>query len=440
MTKLLSLIPRRYAPLFAALWVVALVSYAFAAMPGHNGVVSPAGGGGSTAMQTAKAAACSNCWFDAFDATVPTINSVVYACAGTPCPGVPSTAPSAAQIAGSQGISSLTSQWVGAWYNTDTNEAGVNGGGHMSYCGNEWYVFNLNTLKWRRASAPSSITTPTSYNCSSGGAATMPDGQPAASHNYSTFSFVHSGLVYAITLCGAQAGGCTGNIFSLDSTTLNPTAYGTMVQRASCTPVCDFDNLAAIDPNTGILWTTSNSQGLYKMSSLPGGTLSCQGTCNDQQLGFHMTAAIQPGAFFVGVGCAGDVGGNTGLSVWDLTTGNISTRSFTGDSTIPTVCDPGFVWSGTHNKFIGWNGGTTLYTLSKIGGTWTFAVATLGGSNVVNPACSDNGGGTPNCTGTHGVQANGTYGRFVYDPTDDLVCIIANSYLDHTYCRRLDSI
>jgi hypothetical protein len=181
--------------------------------------------------------------------------------------------------------------------------------------------------------------------------------------------------------------------------------------------------MAHYDSVSGNIYVTQLSQGLYALAPPYTGSLTTMGS--GQTLSFHATSAIEPGQFLVYIGGSGDAG--VGFQVWNLSTGTISTRTLTGDPSIEAFNAPGVQWDAKRSQFWVWNGGTSLWTVKLVSGSWVSTAYTISGSNTVTPQCTD-----ASCTSSTGVQSNGTFGRFVRDEADDCFFIF-NSIFDHAY-------
>ena len=90
----------------------------------------------------------------------------------------------------------------------------------------------------------------------------------------------------------------------------------------------------------------------------------------------------------------------------NLQTGAVTSPTTSGDQTVLNGNAPGIAWDSAINQFVGWNGGSTLYTLDLSTSTWT-AHAAAAGSAVPTAA-----------------TANGTFGRFQYDAVDNTFVVV----------------
>lgn len=380
-----------------------------------------------------NATPCTPCWTDlgAAVGTAPTVNSVVWACAATPCPSAPATADTAATLFENSGPTCIFACWAGGALDSDHEQLVIWGGGHQGYGGNELYAFKLSTLTWSRLSVPSDIS---AWLAGGGVTQVLPDGQPAASHTYDGQTYVPGVGLFSIGECGVNTGGCSGDSFKVNLATLNPTQFNSWTAITSWSPgPALVDQMAHYDSSSNAIYATTASASLWKLASPFNGTWTCLGTCTDQTLSFHQTAALRPGVEMVAAGGNGDnVGGNAGLKVWSLSTGNLSHSGWLGDSTIPNANAPGFVWDSHAGKYVGWNGGTTVYLLDPA--TWTFTAHTVSGSNTVTPLCV---GTVGTVCDSNGQALDGTFGRFQYDAAHNAF-VVVNSTTSHVYALKPD--
>jgi len=149
---------------------------------------------------------------------------------------------------GAEGVSAVIDDWTGGAYDSVNDRLIAWGGGHSGYAGNEIYVFELDTMKWRRWNAPSSdVTCNFSVN-------EYPDGRPCSMHTYDYVDF-HPGSQSFVLLGGAspypQGGGgsSTPHMYSfVDSTWRRgpnrPTDHDQTLQGAS----------SAYDPTRDVFW------------------------------------------------------------------------------------------------------------------------------------------------------------------------------------------
>jgi hypothetical protein len=79
---------------------------------------------------------------------------------------------------------------------------------------------------------------------------------------------------------------------------------------------------------------------------------------------------------------------------------------------------PGFVWHPSANLFVGWNGGSVVYTLDPK--TWHWTAYNAAVDNTVVPTAAN---------------GNGTFGRFQYDPKSN-VFIAVNDVNQDVYIYK----
>jgi hypothetical protein len=139
-------------------------------------------------------------------------------------------------------------------------------------------------------------------------------------------------------------------------------------------------------------------------------------------LPYYSTAAIDPVRRLLVM--VGDASQSPGILVWDLNNPNNPPISPTtqGDSTLQQAQAPGFVFDPVNNVFVGWSGGTAVYTLNPTNWTWT----------KINPAAS-------NTVTPTAAEGTGTYGRFRYIPSKNAF-IAVNRTTEDVYIYKLPTI
>ena len=407
----------------------------------RNGGGAASGGGGSDALTTAKNAAVAahgaGAWFTLGDNTK--VGSVLWNCVGT-CN--PSGAPTASAVHDISGPNAIMMAWSGGALDTDDEWEIIWGGGHQDYRGNEIYAIKLATLTAVRLTAPSNCLGAIGQNvCPS----PDPNGftPPESSHTYDGPVYVPGGGtgagLYQIGTCSDIGGGCSSDSFRTASVSgLSPTDYSHWVrltnQPTFTSAVSDL--ATAYDPVTNAIYAIGPSGSLQRYALSTGVWTTLAGHRCSQ---FAAKGAINPGGGYMvvtgasGVDCGGQT--STGLEVYRLSDG-ILIQNGDADgscSAITGASAPGFVWdpdaaSGA-GRFIGWNGGKTIYVLNQ--NTWKCTTVITAGDN---PTCTNDAGS--NCTGANGVQVNGTYGRFQYDHAH-LVAIVVNTPDDPGFGRDM---
>jgi hypothetical protein len=106
------------------------------------------------------------------------------------------------------------------------------------------------------------------------------------------------------------------------------------------------------------------------------------------------------------------------LQAVNLETGTVTNLTSSGDQAVQKGNAPGFVWDPSINMFVGWNGGSTVYTLAPH--TWRWTTYAAAADNTVTPTAP---------------AANGTFGRFEYDAADN-VFILVNDVAQNVYIYR----
>lgn len=322
----------------------------------------------------------------------------------------------AAAILQNSGPAAIMSAWGGAALDPVTGRLLVCNGGHGDYWGNEFYEFRFSTLKWANLSKPSN---PSGVNQSTW---LLPDGTPAVPHNYDTLNW--DATAGKLMFLGAGqwspfSGDSTHAFYVTPTTMVRGTTAGTSGTN-SWAQIHDaaFGNTQAMlhyDSTSGHMWEWATNQfGIAEYIS-GSNTWTVHGT---QAAGSTFTAsqnqcgAIQPGLRALATGS----GVTYFYSIASGMAGNLTIQTTTGDKTIENANNPGIVWHPLSSKFVGWNGGQTVYTLNPTSWLWTAVTMT---------------GDVPTA-----VQTAGTFGRFQYDATHN--CLIAvNDITQSVYVGKL---
>jgi chitodextrinase len=301
--------------------------------------------------------------------------------------------PLAAAIHGNSGPSGIMDAWNGAAFDTSTNRLIVWGGGHQDYYGNEVYAFSLNTLSWSALSLPSDPGSSCSSANNGCTGPTFADGQPIAVHTYDTPTYVPAlHAVYSMA-GGSNTGYGDYWLFGLTENKWTTNIVAPGFASAGSSNVTDYDSVTGhifgmpYGPFGGQV-----SAGLYEYDPLAGTNAYTQHGTEDVP-DYHMTAAIDPvHRYFVAVG-----GGF--LRAYSLSSGNVVQSTSSGNQAIVNGNAPGFVWDSAVGKFVGWNGGSTVYLLDPTTWSWT-------------PIPAVSGSATPTAP-----NSQGTFGRFKYSPS-----------------------
>ena len=315
-----------------------------------------------------------------------------------PCPG------NNCSYTAAVGINAVMDAWSGGTFDSTRNRLVVWGGGHNDYAGNELYAFNMNTLTWSR------LTNPSTPNTSNSG--TYADGIPASRHTYAALAYLPNvdrmfnagGAIYQ-----SGAGNNMTWYFNFGNSTWQRRANAPSPSNGEC---CGY--AAAYDPVTGHIFRSH------------GGGLSEYNPTNDawtnhggNSPSLYINAAIAPAdRLMVAVG--GGSYGVAGTYYWRLNpvSGTMTKATTTGDKTVELGAAPGFAWSSAANVFVGWNGGSTVYTLDPQTWTWT----------KINPAIA-------NTVVPTAPNSRGTYGRFQYVPSMN-VFVLVNRVNEDVYVYK----
>jgi len=264
--------------------------------------------------------------------------------------------------------SAVMTAWNGAAYDSKRERLIIHGGGHGDYAGNEIYVFDMNTFKWSRPWGPS---TNSDIPPSAAEADVYYDGNPASVHSY-------DGLIYIASRDkfwrggGSKwsgSGGGTRASWFFDFNTLN------WQRLANSNPaVVGVSVVSDYDPVTDRIFTYHDrgQVGEYNPNDNTWRYLSSVVPAEEPN------AAIDPvRRIFVGVG-------NGRFNVFNLTTGLSTQPSTSGPQNVVNCRGPGFLYDPVIKQFVGWCGGTSVYSLNPDNWTWTEYPAA--GSNTTTPA------------------------------------------------------
>jgi hypothetical protein len=302
------------------------------------------------------------------------------------------------------GVSAVIDAWSGGTFDSTRNRLIIWGGGHNDYAGNEVYAFDLATLSWSR------LTNPSTPNTNNSG--TYGDGTPSSRHTYGAVAYLPN-VDRMFNAGGAIYQSGNGNnmtwFFNFSNNTWQRRTDAPSPSNGEC---CGY--AAAYDPVTGHVFR-SHGGGLSEYDP-NNNTWTNHGGSSPS---LYINAAIAPAdRLMVAVG--GGSYGVAGTYYWRLNplSGALNKASTSGDKTVELGAAPGFAWSSSANVFVGWNGGTALYTLDPK--TWVWTKIDPAAANTVIPTA-------PN--------SRGTYGRFQYVPAMN-VFVLVNRVNEDVYIYK----
>jgi hypothetical protein len=273
------------------------------------------------------------------------------------------------------------SAWSGGAFDTRRDRLILWGGGHTDYAGNEIYVFDIATLKWKRVNDPSSDV---------GGVESSglyPDGKPRSRHTYNSVQYLPTldrfcafgGVGYYPS---GQVGNARTDCFDFETG---------QWEKKSSVPELGTANLSAMDPITGEIWTGKGTLTRY----LPETDAWGKATAYDNTVFWelYLTLDLDPKRRkLVAVG-----GGK--VYVWNFSDLNRAIPAepliTTGDTAIIHAHSPGMAYDPVGDRMVAWSGGADVYTLNLDTRVWTRHAKT--------------GGPTPPA-----ANGTGTFGRFRY--------------------------
>lgn len=304
-------------------------------------------------------------------------------------------------IHGNWGPPAIMGAWSGATLDTANDRLIVWGGGHNDYYGNEVYAFSLKTLTWSALNLPSS---PAGYT-TKGNGGYMPDGAPPVLHTYDMLAYVpETNQVLVPAGASSYSNGNQTNAATYPYTwafNLTTTKWAQLANNNLTGGAVDI--VFHYNSSDHMLYGISSEKPFQRYNPA---TNSWSGMGLGGRLsGYHMTGAIDPiDQLLVAVGSDGGPGFLNAIS---LNNGFVSSPRVSGDLKVQNGNSPGFVWDPKAHLFVGWNGGSTLYTLDPKTWYWT-AVPPSPGNTVTPPAAAQ----------------NGTFGRFQYDTAHDVFVLV----------------
>ncbi len=294
--------------------------------------------------------------------------------------------------------------WSGGTFDSTRNRLVVWGGGHKDYAGNEVYGFDMSTLKWYR------LTNPSIPNNNNTGV--YADGTPSSRHTYAALAYLPN-VDRMFNAGGAIYRNGYGNnmtwFFNFNDNTWQRKTDAPSPSSGEC---CGY--AAAYDPITGHVFR-SHGGGFSEYD--PNQNTWTNHAGNSPSL--YVNAAIAPvDRLMVAVG--GGSYGVAGTYYWRLNPASrtMTKANTTGDKAVELGAAPGFAWSSAANVFVGWNGGSTVYTLDPKRWVWTKLDPSA--ANTVVPTA-------PN--------SRGTYGRFQYVPAMN-VFVLVNRVTEDVYIYK----
>ena len=304
-------------------------------------------------------------------------------------------------------INSVMKAWSGGSYDSTNQRLIVWGGGHGDYAGNELYAFSVKSNSWSRLTDPSTNTggDPQTY--------LYPDGLPRSLHTHNYIEYVpgRNAFVSFGGVAPYPASGTTPRVMAYD--------FGLSQWVIDYFPEIPAGGTsryanAVYDESTNSIWYQSGENAQLHRLNLNTEQWSSHGK-KSGWFSSYTVAAIDPTRkLFVQVG-SGD------LVVWDLNKPNNAPVSpqTTGSKFIESAKAPGFVFDPTIEKFVGWAGGSDVYSLDP--SNWTWAKISAASTNTIVPT---------------EPALNGTFGRFQYLPAWNAY-VLVNATNEDVYYYRL---
>lgn len=316
--------------------------------------------------------------------------------------------------------------WSGGAYDSDRDQLIVWGGGHTDYAGNEVYSFgplNGATPAWKRLTNPSS---PAANNTNYAS-----DGRPVARHTYNLLTYLPAprNQMMSCAIGSMYSNGNSGNAvdfydFTVDGMSGQPWSKGALPPA----PDYGIGGICVEHQTTGQVWfhgSTSDGAALQKYDPATNAWTKYASLYLEPA----QTGAIDPDHNLLIT-----TGGGHGIRMWDLNNPSADSVVVTsaGVKDIESATYPGLVYDTVNHHFVGWSGGSTVYTLTPPSnpktGTWQWATIALASGNSVTP------------TAPAGVRNSGyvigTFGRFRYVPSSQGV-VVVNSTDENVFFFKL---
>jgi hypothetical protein len=242
-------------------------------------------------------------------------------------------------------------------------------------------------MTWSRATEPSTSVSQNAMH--------YPDGKPSSRHTYNMLVYAPNVDRFIAVGAGStygETGGSGSTVDAFDFATNTWSARASIPSAAGYAAM--YGSVAAYDAGNGHIWFHDTLSGTLREYDPVANSWQVRVS---NYLEDYSTAAVDPVRRLLVT-----VGGKTGLLVWNLNspTSSPTKPATSGDKTIESAQAPGFVYDSASKMFVGWDGGTAVYTLNP--STWVWTKVNPSGSNTVTPTTS---------------EARGTYGRFQYIPS-----------------------
>ncbi len=302
------------------------------------------------------------------------------------------------------GVRNIMAAWNGGAYDTKRERLIIWGGGHGDYWGNEFYVFDVNSLKWIKLNDPYLPAKDFGWGV---GYNVYPDGSPASVHTYDGIEYIPY-LDKFFTVGGSRWRDGNGTdvtaLFDFDTLKWSIKSKFPAYFRVGLASAYDPKTKKVLVISSGSMYAYDPS--LDKWTKVFSGSVSTGGV-----------GALDPERRkFVWIG-------NGYAYIYDISDlGNVTMKKLNavGDTEIENYL-PGIDYDYNSKKLVAWNGGENVYVLdiSVSPPRWTKVSPSL--SNKVVPTSATKWG---------------TYGRWRYIPSKG-VFIGVNRTNENVYFYRL---
>jgi hypothetical protein len=321
---------------------------------------------------------------------------------------------------GALGQRAVTRAWCGGAFDPDRDLYILWGGGHTDYAGNELYMFDVNTLRWRRTEPAADVAET--------GTSTYHDGTPRSVHTYGYLAYVASiGELCSIGLASDYPDSRIWNeIWCNDLDNQDGPLQG-WHKVLDGWQGATYSSNADYDPVTGHVFYENKSSGwkvLYEWDPEAGTWTARSEAYGNGPHNVTASTIVNPAKRIV-FGVGGGEQWYWDISRSGLLTSTINTDTAVGGALVRDAWMPGLTYDSKNQSIVAWVGNqngaqrTSTFVYEFETNAWTECVAA--GDNTSVPGVQ---------------QTNGTYDRWQYVPSKDAF-ILYNETTENVFLYRL---
>ncbi|MBI3775722.1 MAG: hypothetical protein HY273_09255 [Gammaproteobacteria bacterium] len=338
---------------------------------------------------------------------------------------------------GSDGQAHVMGAWNGGAYDTKRDRLIVWGGGHRNYGGNEIYTFDIGTMSWARITEPTVVIPDLDYadapctatilvRCNFSGI--YHDGRPTSRHTANALTYAANVDQFFSMALGSGFGGVGSQGFNVDSFNFVTGAWKTDWQKSPGNTYGANGTNAVYHPGTGKIWYHASMNSPLAMFDPATGVWTPYADYYVHEMGAALLDHKRNRFVILG----GSTGGVRQLLAWNL--GNvvelnsssfdpkITSKGVAGGIALETAVGVGFIYDPVGDRYIAWNGGTTVYALDPV--TWIWSVLPIYSPSGKTPV-------TPTAANQYG-----TYGRMAYIPSKQAF-VVVNQTTENVFFFKL---